>query len=187
MMINNTLKEDIIQFFSFLSKQTNQFITAIELEPIKIKENMYISGFKRNSLIYIQAHVQSIETYTIKNNDFSMEIKRKTEPKEEIWMDIELLSQDVVNVALNAIKQQFRQLTSYDVLKMEYREKTTHDTDYIIKEEIIIFTNKQQACKTAIKKRKECTQIRTKFMHYGLPQTTTVKTVTDEEFAEMEM
>lgn len=183
------MREDIIDYFNYLSALTQEHITSFELTPIRIQENMYISGFRRRGIGTIEAHVQHIEHFVIKNSEFSMEVRRKTEPTAELWMDVDLLNKETVRTAFNDLKNDFYHLSTFDILHMEYREKTNSTSDYVTKEENIIFANKQLACRTVIKKRKDCISIKTKFTHFGngQKQPSITTPMTDEEFAEMEM
>lgn len=179
------MKQNIIEFFNYLNTITKQYITAIELTPIRIQENMYISGFRKNGVGIIETHVQHIEHFIIKNSEFSMEVRRKTEPTAELWMNIELLNKDVINTTFNTLKNNLTQLTTFHILHMEYREKTDNNTDYITKEENIIFDNKQMACRTAIKKKNNTQTFKMKFIQFPTQNKNII--ITDEEFAEMEI
>lgn len=179
------MRQAIVDYFNYLGETTNQFITGIEVKPISIKKDMYITGFRRIGLTFIEAHVQHIKRLMVRTNDYMMEIPLKSDPEEEMWMDIELLSKDVVKSTFNHLKNYVSKLNGFEILTMEYRDKTFNDADYVTHEETIIFDDKRTACKTAIKKRKDVTSIKTKFTRYG-GQVETHK-LTDEEFAEAAM
>lgn len=179
------MREIILEFFKLLNEQTKEFVTQIELEPIRIKEDTYITGIKRIGISFFQMHIQNIKHIMLKTNEFTMERALKSEPEEEIWLDIDLIDKDTVNLAFNEIKNKFQQLKTFHVLKMEYRDKTISTADYITHEEIIIFQDKKLACKTAIKKRKQTTSLKTKFLLFG--ENNIIQKITDEEFAEAAM
>jgi len=181
------LRQAIVDYFNYLGEITNLFITGIEVKPISIKKDMYITGFRRIGLTFIEAHVQHIKRNIFKTTDYTMEMPLKSEAEEEIWMDIELLSKDIVKSTFNHLKNYVTKLDSFEILTMEYRD-ITNNSDYITHEENVIFDDKKVACKTAIKKRKTTTNMKTKFTHYGnntnnMIQIGTHK-LTDEEFAE---
>ena len=181
------LRQAIVDYFNYLGEITNLFITGIEVKPISIKKDMYITGFRRIGLTFIEAHVQHIKRIILKTTDYTMEMPLKSEAEEEIWMDIELLSKDIVKSTFNHLKNYVTKLDGFDILTMEYRD-ITNNSDYVTHEENVIFDDKKVACKTAIKKRKTTTNVKTKFTHYGnntnnMIQIGTHK-LTDEEFAE---
>lgn len=182
------LRQAIVDYFNYLGEITHLFITGIEVKPISIKKDMYITGFRRIGLTFIEAHVQHIKRIILKTTDYTMEMPLKSEAEEEIWMDIELLSKDIVKSTFNHLKNYVSKLNGFEILTMEYRDKTDNDSDYVTHEENVIFDDKKVACKTAIQKRKTTSSIKTKFTHYGnntnnMIQIGTHK-LTDEEFAE---
>ena len=181
------LRQAIVDYFNYLGEITHLFITGIEVKPISIKKDMYITGFRRIGLTFIEAHVQHIKRIILKTTDYTMEMPLKSEAEEEIWMDIELLSKDIVKSTFNHLKNYASKLNEFEILTMEYRD-ITNNSDYVTHEENIIFDDKKVACKTAIKKRKTTSSMKTKFTHYGnntnnMIQIGTHK-LTDEEFAE---
>lgn len=181
------LRQAIVDYFNYLGEITHLFITGIEVKPISIKKDMYITGFRRIGLTFIEAHVQHIKRIILKTTDYTMEMPLKSDAEEEIWMDIELLSKDIVKSTFNHLKNYVSKLNGFEILTMEYRD-ITNNSDYVTHEENVIFDDKKVACKTAIKKRKNTSSMKTKFTHYGnntnnMIQIGTHK-LTDEEFAE---
>ena len=67
----------IFDFFKYLNQLTEQFITCIEVAPIRIKRDMYITGFRRIGLSFIEAHVKHIKQLMVKTNEYSMEMPLK--------------------------------------------------------------------------------------------------------------
>lgn len=178
--------KEIIDFFVYLSEVVDKYVTAIEVKPVRIKEDLYITGFKRKGLGLVEAHLKEIKSVALKSNDYSIDLPLKGDPEHEMWVDCEVLNETTLRMAYNDIKAHYFTLKSFDVAELKYRLKTPNSSDYIMCEEVIIYDNKTQACKDTILKRKHNDGFSVKFHHFGetLPVT---KKVTDLEFAESEI
>lgn len=178
----------LVEFFKYLSQVTDMFVTGIEVAPIRIKKDMYITGFRRIGISFIEAHVKHIKQLMIKTNEFSMEMPLKETAEEEMWIDTDLLAPGIVRGAFNDLRNYFFQLKGFEIAQIQYKLKSEPD-NLCSQEEVIIYDNKRIACKETIAKRKLCTQFKSHFSHFGgkvedgKPQYQ--KALTDEEIAEM--
>ena len=73
----------LVEFFKYLNQITDMFVTGIEVAPIRIKKDMYITGFRRIGISFIEAHVKHIKQLMIKTNEFSMEMPLKETAEED--------------------------------------------------------------------------------------------------------
>lgn len=175
---------DIIEFFKYLNQLTNTFVTSIEVKPIRIKKDIYITGFKRIGISTIEAHVKNLKQLMIKKDENSMEIMLKEIPEGEMWIDVDILANNTVREAFNEIRNYFYQLKTFEIAQIQYKLKTEKD-NLCAQEETIIYDNKRIACREIIAKRKLCSMFKSHFIHFGekIPQYKQI--LTDEEIAEM--
>ena len=178
----------LVEFFKYLNQVTDMFVTGIEVAPIRIKKDMYITGFRRIGLSFIEAHVKHIKQLMVKTNEFSMEMPLKETPEEEMWIDTDLLAPGIVRGAFNDLRNYFFQLKGFEIAQIQYKLKSEPD-NLCSQEEVIIYDNKRVACKETIAKRKLCTLFKSHFSNFG---ENTIdgnkqykKALTDEEIAEM--
>ena len=187
-LIANNNDIGIVEFFKYLNQITDLFVTSIEVKPIRIKRDMYITGFRRIGLTFIEAHVKHIKQLMVKTNDYTMELPLKMTPEAEMWIDVELLSPSTIREAFNELRNHFFTLKGFEILQLQYKLKSEPD-NLCSQEEVIIYDNKRVACKETIAKRKLCTLFKSHFSNFG---ENTIdgnkqykKTLTDEEIAEM--
>lgn len=187
--ITNNNDIGIVEFFKYLNQLTDMFVTCIEVKPIRIKRDMYITGFKRIGLTFVEAHVKHIKQLTVKTNDYSIEMPLKDTPEAEMWIDIELLSPSTIREAFNELRNYFFKLKGFEIAQIQYKLKTELD-NLCTQEDVTIYDNKRLACRETIAKRKLCSFFKSHFIHWGgtnneqgKPQFQ--KTLTDEEIAEM--
>ena len=178
----------LVEFFKYLNQVTDMFVTGIEVTPIRIKKDMYITGFRRIGLTFIEAHVKHIKQLMIKTNDNSIEMPLKEIPETEMWMDVELLAQGIVRGAFNELRNYFFQLKTFVIAQIQYKLKSEPD-NLCSQEEVIIYDNKRIACRETIAKRKLCSSFKSHFVHWGENAKENNKqyqhVLTDEEIAEM--
>lgn len=178
----------LVEFFRYLNQVTDMIVTGIEVAPIRIKKDMYITGFRRIGISLIEAHVKHIKPLMLKTNENSMEMLLKDTPEEEMWIDTDLLAPVIVRGAFNDLRNYFFQLKGFEIAQIQYKLKSEPD-NLCSQEEVIIYDNKRIACRETIAKRKLCTQFKSHFSHFGgkvedgKPQYQ--KALTDEEIAEM--
>lgn len=171
---------DIIEFFGTLSDSTSMYVTNIEVKPIKVKGNLYVTGFKRCGLGEVEVHIKEMNEINIPTNTTTLKVHSL--PNNDIWMPTAMLSDETLSLAFNHIKKRFYSLKSYEVANLKYRLKTANKSDYIMIEEAIVFEDKTQACREAIQRRKYCETFKCNFFHFG--EKTETKKLTDLEFAE---
>lgn len=187
--ITNNNDIGIVEFFKYLNQITDLFVTSIEVKPIRIKRDMYITGFRRIGLTFIEAHVKHIKQLMVKTNDYTMELPLKMTPEAEMWIDVELLSPSTIREAFNELRNHFFTLKGFEILQLQYKLKS-EPNNLCSQEEVTIYDDKRTACKEAIAKRKLCSMFKSHFTHWGgnnneqgKPQFQ--KALTDEEIAEM--
>lgn len=174
----------INDFFKYLNEVTNIYITQIELKPIRINTNLYITGF-RHSFYNIEAHIKHIKSTLVKVSDNEMKLMLNEKPETEMWMDVTLLEPTVVRTALNELRNNFYKLKGYTIAQLEFKPKNDAD-NLCTQEENIIYEDIKTACKETIAKRKLCAFFKSSFLKRGEINKQTVKhTPTDEEIAEM--
>ena len=176
----------LVEFFKYLNQVTDMFVNGIEVAPIRIKKDMYITGFRRIGISLIEAHVKHIKQLMIKTNEFSMEMPLKETAEEEMWIDTELLSPGVVRGAFNDLRNYFFHLKGFEIVQIQYKLKSEPD-NLCSQEEVVIYDNKRIACRETIAKRKLCTQFKSHFIHWGekTEEKQPQHALTDEEIAEM--
>lgn len=175
-IINNNNDIEIFEFFKYLSQLINMYVTGIEVKPIRVKTDMYITGFRRIGITTLEAHIKHIKPLLIKTNDYTMEMPLKENAEVEMWMDIDLLQKSMVKQALNELKNNFIKLNGFEIVNIQFKLKTELD-NLCSQEETIIYEDKKLACKETIAKRKLCSMFKTKIIHWGKKNniTTTVK------------
>lgn len=176
----------LVEFFKYLNQVTDMFVTGIEVSPIRIKKDMYITGFRRIGISFIEAHVKHIKQLMIKTNEYSMEMPLKDTPEEEMWIDTDLLALEVVRGAFNDLRNHFFQLKGFEIAQIQYKLKSEPD-NLCSREEVIIYDNKRVAARETIAKRKLCTLFKSHFIHWGgnVEEKQPQHVLTDEEIAEM--
>ena len=167
------MKEEILKFFDYLNMLTKLNIISLELTPIHLKDNIYACGLCKTSTNDVKIHLQEIKHINLNGT----QIKGETE--NELYVNIELLTQDTIRTTFNSIRDEFYKLDNYDVIYTQYGEATSMTPV----EEYIIFNDKHNACKYIVKLRKKYKSTKTKIIHFG----TQNKQITDEEFAEAPM
>lgn len=171
---------EITDFLKLASDMTNSYITCIEVKPVRMKDNVFISGFRRHSLGIIDFHLKEIKYTRLNADGYTMDIPQDAD--NEMWVRGDMLSDDTIRAAFNEIRNQFFKLKSFTIAELTYREKTANKSDYVMTEENIIYESKAQACKETIKKRKHCLNFKTKFVNWS-EHTSNMDNMTDEEFA----
>ena len=179
---------EINEFFKYLNELLDKFVTGIEVKPIRIKQDMYITGFRKNGITQFEAHVKHIKQLLIKTDDYTMDMPLKDTPEAEMWIDIELLSPQTVREAFNDLRNYFFTLKGFVIAELNFRFKNETD-NYSLHEETIIYDVKRTACRETIAKRKFCSVFKSNFINWGKLNGAENKekqpTISDEEFADM--
>lgn len=177
---------EIIDFFAYMSEVTDMYITAIEVKPMRIKENLYATGFRRRNFGVVEVHLKEIQKLQLDTDGFKVDLPLKTDG--ELWFPVDMLTDTIFREIFNDIRNYFYAMKSFDVAELTYRIKTPNKSDYLYAEEHILYESKTQACREIMQKRKLYSQFKSKFHHFGNGDNTElIKKVTDLEFAEAEM
>lgn len=179
---------EINEFFRYLNELLDKFVTGIEVKPIRIKKDMYITGFRRDGITQFEAHVKHIKQLLIKTDDYTMEMPLKSTPEAEMWIDVELLSPQTVREAFNDLRNYFFTLKGFVIAELNFRLKNETD-NYSLHDETIIYDAKGTAAKETIAKRKFCSVFKSSFTNWGKLNGVENKEkqpiISDEEFADM--
>lgn len=179
---------EINEFFRYLNELLDKFVTSIEVKPIRIKKDMYITGFRKNGITQFEAHVKHIKQFLIKTDDYTMEMPLKSTPEAEIWIDVELLSPQTVREAFNDLRNYFFTLKGFVIAELNFKLKNETD-NYSLHDETIIYDSKRTACREIIAKKKFCSVFKSNFINWGKLNGVENKkkqyAISDEEFADM--
>jgi hypothetical protein len=179
---------EINEFFKYLNELLDKFVTGIEVKPIRIKKDMYITGFRKYGIAQFEAHVKHIKQFLVKTDDYTMEMPLKSTPEAEMWIDVELLSQQTVREAFNDLRNYFYTLKGFVIAELSFRLKNETD-NYSLHDETIIYDAKGTAAKETIAKRKFCSVFKSSFTNWGklngIENKEKQPTISDEEFADM--
>ena len=163
--MNIDITHQILSFFNNVADLTNDYVDRIELEPIKLYVNFYITGLKRNFYYAtsIEAHVKELRKLQLKTNTTATTNNEDgyyfMEADNDLWMPIAMLSEKLTQNTLNEFMENFDKVNEFHVLDVKYKIKGDNNTHM----ETILYQNKRTACKDAIKFRKENEQCSTKF------------------------
>lgn len=161
------IDDKILEFFNTLSEGLDTWITRIELWPIVIKRDFYLSGFRRIGVGRIEAHLLRIEKIGIESSaDGKSKTLLASNPTEEMWVETDLLDASFLTIVAAKLMSDFLKLDGYEILHIEYRDKN-NSGNYATQEEDIIFSDKRKACKEALAYRKKYSICKTSFKHMG--------------------
>ena len=182
------LSTEIIEYFRFLDELLSTTVKQVEVKPIRIKTDMYITGFKRININQVEAHVKRIKTINLKIDEHVYQPMLKDTAEEEMWIDVELMSAETIRSAFNDLRNYFFTLKGFEIANLKYRLKSEPD-NLCSHEETIIYDDKKMACRETIAKRKLCTMFQSKFTHWGTGSGTRQAvhqySMSDEDFADM--
>ena len=158
------ITHQILGFFNNVADLTCDYVDRIELNPIRLYGNFYVTGFKRNFYYAtsMEVHVKELRKLKINTNAASTDDEDGyyfMEPDNDLWLPITMLSEKLMQNALNTFMDNFDKVRDFHVLDVTYKEKGD-DKQHM---ETILYQNKRTACKDAIKFRKENEQCSTKF------------------------
>ena len=153
----------IMGFFNNVADMTSDYVDRIELEPIQLFNNLYVTGIKRNFTYgySIEIHIKEIRRIQIKTdaaapNDDGWYFM---EPDNEMWIPCHLLDEETISKTFDKFVKNFGEVKEFHVVDVAYKEKgkERHHS------ETIYYQNKKTAYKDAIKFRKEHEQCSSKF------------------------
>ena len=162
-MAQNNLIQDIMTFFNGVADLTDDYVDRIELEPIRLFGDTYITGLRRtfSYATSIEVHIKQMRKIQMKT---ALAIPDGEgyyfmEPDAEIWLPCAMLSTEMMIEAFKQFTEKFDKVNEFHVLDVQYKEKGKE----IHHSETIYYQNKRSGCKDAIRFRKEGEQCVTKF------------------------
>lgn len=179
-----SLITEIIDFLAEISEMTTMYVTEIETKPMRVAGDVYATGLRRSGLGIVEVHLKRLQKTNVKAGEYNMDIFQK-EPEGEIWIYATFLDSIVLRGIFNDIRTHFNSIKSFEVARLNYRLKTDNNSDYIMKEDIIVYDNKGHMCKEVLKRKKLSDMFKSKFQHFDKDSAN--KIVTDLEFAEAAM
>lgn len=155
---------DIIDFLEDIDDITNDIVDKMEVEPVRLSSNIYVTGIKRaiDSYTDVELHLKQIRTIKLTSNNKSITDDDglwMMEPDGEMWVNTQLLDEKVVESAFNKIKDNFNKMKSFFLMRVTYREKGSA----INHVETLLYKNKKVACKEAIRMKKKYEEVHVKF------------------------
>lgn len=165
--MHKLLSNEISDFLDEIDNAIGDYTDKVELKPIRLSNNIYITGFRRNSFTYVnvEAHVKEIRT--VKLNSLNTYLADDDglymmEPDGEVWIHVDMLANGLVKGAFEEFKKCFEELTSLHVMTVRFKEKVTKTTHY----ETYVFKNKRVACKEGLKLKKKYDEVSIRFTEY---------------------
>lgn len=165
--MHKLLSYDISDFLEEIDDAIGDYIDKVELEPIRLGNNMYLTGFRRTAFVYnnIEAHIKEIRT--VKLSTLSAALTDEDgfymmEPDGEVWMHVDMLSDKLIRDAFEQFKTNFEKLTSLHVMNVRYKEKGSKTTHI----ETLVFKNKRVACKQGLLFKRKCDEVTIRFTEY---------------------
>ena len=163
-----TVAYKIMSFFDNIDDMLNNFIDRMELTPVQVATNLYVTGFRRSQTNYtsIDVHLKQIRKVKLDNIHASITDEGgwyMMEPDEEMWVNSSILSEDVLKMALEKFITTFGNLQSFHLMLTKWKDEG--ETYHHI--EVSLFENKRVACKEALKLRKKHQNVSTKFEMYN--------------------
>lgn len=155
---------DIIDFLEGIDDSINDFADRIEIEPIRLSSDTYLTGFKRLPFAYnvLEAHVKEINT--IKTNIDGDIRYILAEPSGEVWFNCNMFADSTLKHAFNEVKETFKKCDTFHLMTVDYMEKGSS-----IKKSInILYQNKRAACKEALQLKKIYDNVKVKFQVYKI-------------------
>lgn len=158
----------IISFFDSIDDTINNFIDRIELTPVQVSENLYVTGFRRSqtNCNSVDVHLKQIRKVKLDNLHASITDDGgwyMMEPDSEMWVSSSVLSETTLSFALNKFITTYANLNSFHVMLSKWKDKS--DTFNCV--EVSLYENKRVAYKEALALRKLHTNVTTKFEMYN--------------------
>lgn len=158
----------IVTLFDTIDDMLNNFVDRIELTPVQITKNHYITGFKRSSGAYTDIDVHIKEIRKIKLEGINSTITDDggwymMEPDNEIWLNSTTLADHILNKALTQFTKKIGELKSFHIMISKWKD----DDDKYSHIEVALFENKRVACKEALALRKLHKNVTNKFELYN--------------------
>jgi len=158
----------IMTFFDNIDDMLNDFIDKIELTPVQIANNLYVTGLRRSSTsnTAIDLHIKQIRK--IKLDNINAKITDDggwymMEPDNEIWLTTALFSENVLEKVLAEFIKTMGKLNSFHIMTTRWKDEKDNFTHV----ETSLYENKRVACKEALAMRKIHKNVSNKFEAYN--------------------
>lgn len=173
----------ILALLKHFDELTEQYVTQVEITPIHIKDDLYLCGIERHNINQFQVHLKTIR---------QLPQTSKKVIEGELYLDLELTK---IEDAINKFITNATQLEHFLITTLKYKLKTENSSDYIIKEESIIYDDRRQACQDILEKRKKYIAFTSHIITFDKNKPNNNKTnnkpsyykLTDEQFAEISL
>ena len=153
------ISHNIMGFFNNVADMTSDYVDRIELAPILLYGDLYLTGLKRNFTYgsAIELHIKEIKK--IKINGGGKDEYWFKEPENEMWIPCHLITEAYVKRVFDQFVKNFGEVKEFHVVDIQYKEKgkDRHHS------ETIYYQDKKTAYKDVIKFRKEYEQCSSKF------------------------
>lgn len=158
----------IMTFFDNIDDMLNNFIDKMELTPVQVTNNLYITGFQRSQTNYtsVDVHIKQIKKVKLDNIHASITDEGgwyMMEPDAEMWVNASVLRENLLQTALDEFIETFGNLNSFHLMLTKWKD----DGDSFPHVQVALFENKRVACKEALAMRKKHKNVTTKFEMYN--------------------
>jgi hypothetical protein len=164
--MDSNLLLDISDFFDELDDAVNDFVDRIEIEPIRLYSDVFITGLKRIPTTFnsFEAHLKQIQTIRLDDGKGNVTYTLASEPDGELWFNCNMFADTTLKAAFKNIKETFALGETYHFMSIDYNDK-----DSSIKKNLnVIYHNKRAACKEALQLKKKYENVKVKFQIYKL-------------------
>lgn len=166
--MDKNINERIMSLFENIDDKLNNGIDRIELTPVQITKNCYITGFRRAQSSYQDIDVHIKEIRKVKLGGINSSITDDggwymMEPDGEIWVNSTMISNMALDIALEHFTKKMEELKSIHLMLSKWKD----ENDNFPKVEVALFESKRVACKEALALRKKHKNVSTKFEMYN--------------------
>ena len=171
-------KQEIYNFFEYMTEKTNTKINGIESIPIVYWGETYVTGFKvddsQNIMVQFKV-VKRIDLTTLEENrtDYYM-----MNPDADFWLPYEFVDEATINEVFKEMTDTINAFNNFTVLHAEYTDKNTEQRI----SDGIIFSSKRLACKEGMNYKRNYKDTNVKFIEVG-EKPKREKTISVFEFA----
>ena len=154
---------EIEDFFDELDDAVDNFIDVIEIEPIRLSSDLFLTGFKRIPFAQntMEAHLKQIKTIRTQEGT-DVKYVLAAEPDGEVWFNCLMFADNTLKTAFKNFKEQFTKTNTYHLLDMQYTNKNST----VLHSFVALYNNKRQACKDTLKLKKQYENTKIKFTPY---------------------
>ena len=166
--MEQTIVFKIMSFFDNVDDMLNNFVDRMELTPVQVGNNLFVSGFRRSpsNNTSIDVHLKEIRKIKLDNINASITDEGgwyMMEPDGEIWVDSHVLSDAVLKTVLAKFMENFGKLNTLHIMLSKWKD----EGDDYFHVEVSLFENKRVACKEALAMRKKHKNVTNKFEMYS--------------------